>query len=704
MQRTQRSTQSCKNVAKFDVPKMPPRAASNRYGKCHFPYREEMEAPYLTPPENDPAPIAFPHWTFLLEDKNGRDYDVLSDRTLHLSSEVLCRNVMTIGKIGSGKTQKVIWPTVASALANKDQSIVLLATKGDEYDLIKKICAKFRPGGRVERINLSSSARTTMGWNPFACSGKPDRLSEARQNGQILSEINGIGDHDSPFFRQNAARLMAGIILALEKKHGVATPSGLYHVLESSEADRKKFFDAATRRGVPFLKEFRDADSGYNSNLQTVLVEARGDCQHLVDSNMALVTSYNEFQFDLLFDEPTVVVFEAFQDDIMKTRPFINMFFAQLFDAVSRRAKSSPRCKLPRPLTIVLDDFAASVGRIPGCAQRFNTMRSMDARLVVALQSLAQLDQYYNPGETLAIISAFGTKIFHAGLNVSDAQYASAESGETTVGRAYADELEAKKSGESPRDADFFEYGRPLLLGSDVRFSPKHPEYGAAATVFLPDALPFQAWLPSAWQLPELQDVMKYDVQKSSDVDADAANAAEANSERETDKRDDSPKSLREIGEEADSCRDRLLRAARPQTNREFRQAIKENKVLIRFDQASAPAKEWWETWIRENRTEIYRIWRFTAELATRKATLNEYYLAMQLSKTDDVEANLLFMAYRRVVKAKEEEMKTADRQEQERLAWLSDKPPIPSVSPFAEPDRKQTPTRRRAAANKKKE
>ncbi|MBP5621248.1 MAG: type IV secretory system conjugative DNA transfer family protein, partial [Thermoguttaceae bacterium] len=628
MQRNSRSTQNRKNVATFDLPVLPPRSASNRYGNCHFPYKKEMETPYLTPPENDPAPIAFRHCSLLLENENGREYDALIDRTLYLCSEVLSRNVMTIGKIGSGKTQKVIWPMIASTLANKSQSIVVLATKGDEYDLVKKICAKFRPGGRVERISLSSAARTTKGWNPFACSGKTDRQSEARQNGQILSEINGVSKGDSPFFRQNASRLMAGIILALEKKHGVATPSGLYHVLEASESDRKKFIDEALRCGVPFLKEFRDADSGYNSNLQTVLVEARGDCQHLVDGNMALVTSYNEFQFDMLFDEPTVLVFEAFQDDLMKTRPFINMFFAQLFDAVSRRAKSRPRCKLPRPLTIVLDDFAASVGRIPECAQRFNMMRSMDARIVVALQSLAQLDQYYDPGETQAIIGAFGTKIFQSDLNVSDAQYASAESGQITVGRAYADELELKKSGSSSRADDFIEYPRSLLLSSDVRFPPKHPEYGTATTIFLPNMFPFQAWLPSAWQLPELQDVMAYDDQKSSD----AANVAETNAGNGAQGRDDSSKSLKEIGEEAESCRDRLLREARPQTIPEFRKAIRENKILLHYDEASAPAKEWWKAWIKENRTDICRIWRFTAELVTRKATINEYYLATRLS------------------------------------------------------------------------
>ena len=652
----------------FKLPKMPLHSSSNKFGSARFPSKDDLEK-HLSPSSEDKASISFHHWILLLEDESRHEYEALVDQSLTLSSKDLCRNVMTIGQIGSGKTQKIMWPMIASALANKDQSLVILGSKGDEFDVVKKMCAELRPGGRVVCINLSDAQRTTMGWNPFACEGKPDRESEARQNGQILSEVNGVGKHDSPFWRQNATRLMAGIILGLEKKYGVATPVGLYQVLEAPESVRDKFLEDARNQGVPFLGEFLEMSASSNTNLQTILVETQGNCQHLIDRNMALVTSKNEFQFNMLFDEPTVVVLETFQDDVMKTRPFINMFFAQLFDSISRKAKRCAGRKLPRPLSIFLDDFAASVGYIPECAQRLNMLRSMDARIVVALQSLAQLDQYYNPGEAQAIINACGTKIFLPPMSVSDSRYASADSGGTTAGVAPDAEGEEKRSigfarNDGPTEAryakdkpDPSEYARPLLLDSDIRYSPKHPEYGFAATVFLPDQYPFQAWAPSAWQMEELRDYMVVEARESDDGEepekpfdylapwrdstVDPGGRAE---------------SLEAARAKSDAYRTRLLNELRPKTDAALRAGIEANKRLLAYDETSGSAKKWWDSFENENKERLSLVWQLSAELVMRKSTITEFFLTYIYSNTDNIQANLYYLDYSRIKKETDRE------------------------------------------------
>ncbi len=505
---------------------MPCHTDSNRYGSCRFPYPKELSG-YLNPSSDDKTSISLNHLTLLLESKRKHNYEILVDQSIHLSSQILCRNVLAIGQIGSGKTQKIMWPMIDSAIASRGQSLVILGTKGNEFDVVKALCKKRRPDERVVCINLSDARRSTTGWNPFACEGMPDRASEARKNAEIISRISGSSPYDSPYFQQAAARLMAGIILALEKEHGVATPVGLFQALEAPKSVRNKFFSTATRRGVPFLVEFveRSDTFAFNPNIQTAMVKAQGDCQHLIDRNLALVTSKNEFQFDSIFDKPTVVVLETAQDDIIKTRPFVNMFFSQLFDAISRKAKTSSKRKLPFPVTMFLDDFAASVGGIPECAQRFNMMRSMDARVVLALQSLAQLEQFYPRAEAQAIVAACGTKIYLPPLSVDDAEFASRESGKTTAGSFFPTKTETPKTigfARSDKPAsrsnpdsrvDPTEYSRQLLLESDVRFPPLHEEYGYAATFFLPYQYPFQAWLPSAFQTPELMEALQSDEQ-----------------------------------------------------------------------------------------------------------------------------------------------------------------------------------------------
>ncbi len=678
MQRNYRSNSNRKVANGIILPRMPRHSNSNRFGNGRFPTAEELRQYLFDPSEDekkrlkDGASISFRHWSLLLENENGGEYELLEDQTFTIPSQTLCRNVMVVGHIGSGKTQKVLTPAIASAIANKDQSLVVLGTKGDEYDLVKKLCEKYRPGKRVVCVNLSDARRTTMGWNPFACPDMRDRESEARKNGQILSEVNGVGERESPFWRQNASRLMAGIILGLEREYGVATPVGLYQVLEANESVRDNFLEHACRQGVPFLAEFVAMRNSSNTSLQTILVETQGDCQYLIDRNMALVTSRNEFQFDMLFDEPTVVVLETFQDDVMKTRPFINMFFAQLFDAVSRRAKRSPGRKLPRPLSLFLDDFAASVGRVPECAQRLNMLRSMDARVVIALQSLAQLEQFYAPGEAKAIVSACGSKFFLPQLSVADAQYASAESGGTTSALPRELDEERRSIGFARNDAperreyptnrpDPTEFARPLLFDTDVKYSPRHPEYGYAATIFLPDERPFQAWLPAAWQLPELKDFLKTDGREDKDGEPDKPFDYLEPWKSETDESDWSPTpDYFELAEaRATAHRDRLLNRAEPKKPKELKEAIKKFRTILGYDDASTPAKQWWNSFERGNASNLSLVWRTCAELASRRATISEFFKIYTVSNAADIYANLHYLEYSRIL----EKERTSERE-----------------------------------------
>ncbi|MBP5622275.1 MAG: type IV secretory system conjugative DNA transfer family protein, partial [Thermoguttaceae bacterium] len=368
-----------------------------------------------------------------------------------------------------------------------------------------------------------------------------------------------------------------------------------------------------------------------------------------VDRHMALVTSRDEFQVDMLFDEPTVVVLETFQADLRKTRPFVNMFFAQLFDSISRKAVRCAERKLPRPLSIFLDDFAASVGYIPECAQRLNMLRSMDARVVVALQSLAQLEQYYGPGEAHAIRCACGTKIYIPQLTVGDAKIASDESGETTVGEScgngsdekrsigFARKDEPSKAQDANDESDPREYPRALLLDSDIRFPPEHPEYGPAATVFLPDRRPFQAWAPAAWQLPELKDFLKVDAREYSDDEA-------------LKKPQDYLAPWRNGSATSQSGSLTIDYNNMPQSAENAREEYEKiKKDYLDWPNTSGSAKKWWEAFERENSDRPQLIWRLCAELANRNATITEFFLTYIYSNTDNIQANLHYMDYSRL-------------------------------------------------------
>ncbi len=494
------------------------RASQPFFGGAHAATARELDR-YLRPKHTDLG-VSLCGATLFLENRLENRCDVRENQTLFLPDDVLRRNVMVLGKIGSGKTQRVMFPMIASALERQEASALILGSKGDEYDVVSAICRAKCPTRRVECLNLSDPRRSTVGWNPLARPDAKNRKGAAMENANILLKAEGVY-HSDPFFRNGAAMLIAGVILWLEDKIGwYARPVDVFEILNSTS----KVFELlkkAKSENRPFLSELFNYLENGNHNLQTTIVEAQGHIKAFIDDDLATVTACDDFQIESLFNEPTALVMEATQDVCQNVRPVTNMFMSQLFDAVARTAKRMPGAKLPRPLFVFLDDFAAAVGYIPDCANRFNMMRSMDVRFTLALQSRAQLEMFYSRAEAEAITAACGATVYVPPVAIEDAEAASRESGTATFA---ARPIERDKSGarraigfgarsaadSEPREAESRGYAdegafaRALYVADEVNHSPRHEDYGRAVTVFLPDERPFQTWLPYAYQRPDL--------------------------------------------------------------------------------------------------------------------------------------------------------------------------------------------------------
>jgi hypothetical protein len=60
-------------------------------------------------------------------------------------------------------------------------------------------------------------------------------------------------------------------------------------------------------------------------------------------------------------------------------------------------------------------------------------------------------------------------------------------------------------------------------------------------------------------------------------------------------------------------------------------------------------ARRWWEAFKKENAGRPGLVLRLAEELANRKATLTEFFLACVYSNTDNIQANLLYLDYTRL-------------------------------------------------------
>lgn len=100
---------------------------------------------------------------------------------------------------------------------------------------------------------------------------------------------------------------------------------------------------------------------------------------------------------------------------------------------------------------------------------------------------------------------------------------------------------------------------------------------------------------------------------------------------------------------------DRGITATSSRSNEAIVEAIGELKrSALDYAGTSGSARKWWDTFEQENRHRPALVFRLVEELVARKATVTECFLAYVYSNTDNIQANLHYLDYKRVKEAQE--------------------------------------------------
>jgi hypothetical protein len=188
-----------------------------------------------------------------------------------------------------------------------------------------------------------------------------------------------------------------------------------------------------------------------------------------------------------------MLVIEVHETDVGKLRQIINLFMNHLFARLIALSADAPAGRLPYPCSLFLDEFASAVGKIDDMEVRLNTVRERGVSVVAAVQSLSQLAVYGTAAPQ--VLAGFASKVYFAGLEWSDAEYASRQAGVTTVDAACPDERGLDGGPPAP-------VARAVLLPEEVARPVVHPTFGPPATLFLADVPPVQVYLRPAYDLP----------------------------------------------------------------------------------------------------------------------------------------------------------------------------------------------------------
>ena len=87
-----------------------------------------------------------------------------------------------------------------------------------------------------------------------------------------------------------------------------------------------------------------------------------------------------------MVEHPTVLLVEMEEARIPKLRPIWNLLCEQLFAHFLDSSLAGPGGRLPRPVSILMDEFASSIGRIPDMQVRLNTLRERRVSILAAVQ------------------------------------------------------------------------------------------------------------------------------------------------------------------------------------------------------------------------------------------------------------------------------------------------------------------------------
>lgn len=115
-----------------------------------------------------------------------------------------------------------------------------------------------------------------------------------------------------------------------------------------------------------------------------------------------------------------------------------SLFFSVLFIRLTRFADSCPELRCPIPVNLILDEFN-NIGRLGGAAdgsdfaRSLSVVRSRDIRVMLAVQSLGQLQNRYPDNLWAEILGNCDIQLMLGCTDAVSAQYFSERSGEMSV-------------------------------------------------------------------------------------------------------------------------------------------------------------------------------------------------------------------------------------------------------------------------------
>jgi type IV secretion system protein VirD4 len=373
----------------------------------------------------------------------------------------------------AGKGTGVVVPN----LLNWPDSVICVDIKRENWALTAGF--RKRSGQACYLFDPFSEDGRTARWNPFFYVS-PDPLRRVNDLQRIAEMLYPDPLNVDPFWTASARSLFLGIALYLFETPSMTKTIG--EVLRQGMASDDEGFGAHWKRII----------EGRNSGrcpLSSQCVRALYDVIDLAPVTASSIrktftsrldlwlnpildaaTSGNDFDLRALRKKPMSIYVGVNPDDLHRLRPVLSLFFQQAIGLQTRALpEHDPTLKLQ--VMMMLDEFTA-LGRIPIIAESISYLPGYNVRVVLVIQTPAQLREVYGANGAETMLKSLAARIVFAPKDHADAREISDELGFTTVkvrslSKPIFDLSDTK--GRRQRSVNISEQRRALLLPQEVK-------------------------------------------------------------------------------------------------------------------------------------------------------------------------------------------------------------------------------------------
>lgn len=615
-------------------------------------------------------------------DLRGAEGIAFKNARLTIPVEQRNRHVLAVAKTGSGKTTKLILPVLYGDVLCEGRSTIVLDSKPEMWRKLAAMTRKYNPKKNIMLFNPLDVARS-LSWNILS---KIEDETDCKliANTIIMATDQPQAKSDSPFFRNNALSILNAIMVGLLKDPNETLSMPRIHSLVQLGMKGLCSWLEAHPEAIRTTRTFVELARSGSQNADTIMSELSMRLSAWDLPAIRATTSQNELDLESLIEEPSLLIIELRESEIEMLRPMANVIVVEILRFLTKRAESSPKNSLPRPVGLVIDEFASSLGRLPDIHVKLNTLRSRNVSIVATIQSIAQIKANYGE-QADPVLAGFSTKIFMPMLDIQDAEWASKETGQMTI------RFKTQSTGSNKKIIEFFaskndsvqeqvqqravltpdEIGRPVD-NICTFFMPNTPVFQGHLVPYYKIAEPSKRISESETKLPELK------LRESPIEYIDAAPVPVGGAPGAPGGTNDygfggaggPADSVTGFGgAPSDSINPSLYGNAgftdttgwNDDQIRTKLEDIKKNK--LDWENTTGSAKKWWEAFEEQNKTMMNLVLRLGEELAVRNATITDFFLAYIYSNTDNIPATLSYLDYTRLKKEDEERKKASDPQ-----------------------------------------